>query len=36
VEVLSALFRRLFLEMLLAAHDAGRLQFFNDHAWRGP
>ena len=32
VEVLSALFRRLFLEMLLAAHDAGRLQFFNDHA----
>jgi hypothetical protein len=31
VEVLSALFRRLFLEMLLAAHDAGRLQFFGDH-----
>src|SRR6266498_839898 len=28
VEVLSALFRRLFLEMLIAAHDAGRLQFF--------
>src|SRR5947199_2226949 len=28
VEVLSALFRRLFLEMLVAAHDAGRLQFF--------
>jgi hypothetical protein len=26
-EVLSALFRRLFLEMLLAAHAAGRLQF---------
>jgi Putative transposase/Transposase zinc-binding domain len=32
VEVLSALFRRLFLEMLLAAHHAGRLQFFGDHA----
>ena len=32
VEVLSALFRRLFLEMLLAAHDAGQLQFFGDHA----
>ena len=31
VEVLSALFRRLFLEMLIAAHDAGRLQFFGDH-----
>ena len=31
-EVLSALFRRLFLEMLVAAHDAGRLQFFGDHA----
>src|SRR6476619_5060408 len=31
VEVLSALFRRLFLEMLLAAHAAGRLQFFGDH-----
>jgi Putative transposase len=30
VEVLSALFRRLFLEMLLAAHRAGRLQFFGD------
>jgi hypothetical protein len=30
VEVLSALFRRLFLQMLLAAHDAGRLQFFGD------
>jgi putative transposase/transposase-like zinc-binding protein len=29
--VLSALFRRLFLEMLLAAHKAGRLQFFGDH-----
>src|SRR5271170_3208262 len=31
VEVLSALFRRLFLEMLVAAHDAGHLQFFGDH-----
>src|SRR6202165_971182 len=30
VEVLSALFRRLFLEMLVAAHHAGRLQFFGD------
>src|SRR5262249_55532791 len=30
VEVLSALFRRLFLEMLLAALGAGRLQFFGD------
>jgi hypothetical protein len=29
VEVLSALFRRLFLEMLVAAH--GHLQFFGDH-----
>ena len=28
VEVLSALFRRLFLQMLVAAHDAGHLQFF--------
>ena len=32
VLVLSALFRRLFLEMLVAAHDAGRLQFFGAHA----
>ena len=32
VRVLSRLFRRLFLEMLLAAHAAGRLQFFGDHA----
>ena len=32
VEVLSALFRRLFLEMLVAAHHAGRLQFFGDQA----
>jgi hypothetical protein len=30
VEVLSALFRRLFREMLLAAHGAGQLQFFGD------
>src|SRR5947207_3702928 len=32
VRVLSRLFRRLFLEKLLAAHKAGRLQFFGDHA----
>src|SRR5450631_862484 len=32
VKVLSRLFRRLMLEMLLAAHQAGRLQFFGDHA----
>jgi hypothetical protein len=32
VQVLSALFRRLFLEMLVATHDAGRLQFFGDQA----
>jgi hypothetical protein len=32
VRVLSRLFRRLFLERLAAAHDAGRLQFFGDHA----
>jgi hypothetical protein len=32
VEVLSALFRRLFLEMLVAAYQTGRLQFFGDHA----
>src|SRR5258708_7246355 len=32
VEVLSALFRRLLLEMLVAAHDAGRLRFFGAHA----
>ena len=25
------MFRRLFLQMLVAAHDAGRLQFFGDH-----
>jgi hypothetical protein len=32
VRVLSRLFRRLFLETLVAAHGAGRLQFFGDHA----
>jgi Putative transposase/Transposase zinc-binding domain len=32
VRVLSRLFRRLFLENLGAAHDAGHLQFFGDHA----
>jgi hypothetical protein len=32
VEVLSALFRRLLLQMLVVAHDAGRLQFFGEHA----
>ena len=32
VRVLSRLFRRLFLEMLIAAHKAGRLQFFSAHA----
>jgi hypothetical protein len=31
VRVLSRLFRRLFLESFVAAHDAGRLQFFGDH-----
>jgi hypothetical protein len=30
VRVLSRLFRRLFLESLVAAHAAGRLQFFGD------
>jgi hypothetical protein len=30
--MLSRLFRPLMLEMLVAAHDAGRLQFFGDHA----
>ena len=30
VEVLSALFRRLFLKMLLTAHHAGQLQLFGD------
>jgi hypothetical protein len=32
VRVLSRLFRRLVLEKLVAAHDTGRLQFFNAHA----
>ena len=30
VRVLSRLFRRLFLEKLMTAHGAGKLQFFND------
>ena len=30
--VLSRLFRRLFLEKLMAAHEAGKLRFFNQHA----
>jgi len=32
VRVLSRLFRRLVIEMLLAAHDAGKLAFFGAHA----
>src|SRR6202171_2636405 len=32
VRVLSRLFRRLFLTILRAAHKAGRLRFFGDHA----
>jgi Putative transposase/Transposase zinc-binding domain len=32
VRVLSRLFRRLFLEKLAAAHEAGRLHFFGGHA----
>ncbi len=32
VRVLSRLFRRLFLQMLLAAHQANRLKFFGNHA----
>jgi hypothetical protein len=32
VRVLSRLFRRLFLNKLLAAHKVGQLQFFGDHA----
>jgi hypothetical protein len=35
VRVLSRLFRRLFLEKLVAAHQAGRLQFLGDHAALG-
>jgi hypothetical protein len=31
VRVLSRLFRRLVLDQLAAAHDAGRLQFFGEH-----
>jgi hypothetical protein len=31
VRVLSRLFRRLFLEKLIATHRAGRLRFFGDH-----
>ncbi len=31
VRVLSRLFRRLFLEKLLAAHEAGHLHFFGNH-----
>jgi len=31
VRVLSRLFRRLFLETLVRAHQAGELRFFNDH-----
>jgi hypothetical protein len=33
--VLSRLFRRLFLEKLLAAHQTNRLKFFGDHAALG-
>ena len=32
VRVLSRLFRRLFLEKLIAVHKANRLKFFGDHA----
>jgi Putative transposase/Transposase zinc-binding domain len=32
VRVLSRLFRRLFLDKLTAAHQAGHLKFFGDHA----
>jgi hypothetical protein len=32
VRVLSRLFRRLFLERLLAAHQSGHLKFFGNHA----
>jgi hypothetical protein len=32
VRVLSRLFRRLFLEKLIAAHNASHLKFFGDHA----
>ena len=33
VRVLSRLFRRLFLEKLVATHAAGRLQFFGNRGW---
>jgi hypothetical protein len=32
VRVLSKLFRRVFLDKLVAAHEGGRLAFFGDHA----
>ncbi len=32
VRVLSRLFRRLFIDKLVAAHEAGGLKFFSDHA----
>jgi Putative transposase len=32
VKVLSRLFRRLLLQKLAAAHEAGQLQFFGQHA----
>ena len=32
VRVLSRLFRRLFLEKLVAAHETGQLRFFGEHA----
>ncbi len=35
VRVLSKLFRRLFLERLAAAHEAGRLQFFGEQLQLG-
>ncbi len=35
VRVLSSLFCRLFLEKLVAAHEASRLLFFGDHAHLG-
>jgi hypothetical protein len=33
VRVLSRLFRRLFLEALVRAHQAGELRFFNEHSF---
>jgi len=33
VRVLSRLFRRLFLEALVSAHQAGELRFFNDYSF---